>query len=346
MRRSAASQRSRAVAMSPASAAMRASASRAKTSTWASSLRRASSRIATRRSSAPATPIRGVHRGQQALAERGLFSTAGGAVPRGRRFERRPRSCGLSERTQDAPEMHPGERRQAHVAGGFGLVDRELQGGRAGRRSRRPGTALVRGWTTWYASVCRKPRRRDVSAARPMWTTASSNRCWMRASSPSIASRRTWSHGSSTVSQPVLRPDRALRRCAPGRRPRSRPGRRRASSRPDPTAGPARRRARRCDRSAPSPAGTRRDATRRRRGSSSSAPAGRRRRSRRPARWRRRCGRGRARGDPSTLRSTPRAAGRWPGLGPAPRRRRRRVRPGSVARLGCRRGRPRPNRTR
>ena len=32
-----------------------------------------------------------------------------------------------------------------------------------------------------------------------MWRTASSNRCWMRASSPSIASPRTCSHGSSTV---------------------------------------------------------------------------------------------------------------------------------------------------
>ena len=29
--------------------------------------------------------------------------------------------------------MHPGERRQAHVAGGLGLLDRELQRGRAGR---------------------------------------------------------------------------------------------------------------------------------------------------------------------------------------------------------------------
>ena len=132
MRRSAVSQSSRAVAMSPASAAMRASASRAKTSTWASSLRRASSRIAARRSSAPASPIRGVHGGQQAFAERGLFAAAGGAVPRGRRFERRPRSCVLPERAQDTPEVHPGERGQAHVTGGFGLLDRELQGGGAG----------------------------------------------------------------------------------------------------------------------------------------------------------------------------------------------------------------------
>ena len=39
---------------------------------------------------------------------------------------------------------------------------------------------------------------------------------------------------------------------------------------------------------------------------------------RRPARWPRRCGRGPARGGRSTLRSTPRAAARRLGLGPAP----------------------------
>ena len=49
-----------------------------------------------------------------------------------RRLERGPRSCALSERAEDAPEMHAGERRQAHVAGRFGLVDRELQRGSAG----------------------------------------------------------------------------------------------------------------------------------------------------------------------------------------------------------------------
>ena len=55
MRRSAASQRARAVPPSPRAAAMCASASRAKTSTGASSVPRASSRIDSRRSSAPGT---------------------------------------------------------------------------------------------------------------------------------------------------------------------------------------------------------------------------------------------------------------------------------------------------
>ena len=131
MRRSAASQRSRAVPASPAAAAMRASASRAKTSTGASSV--SSGLVEDRHETFLGAwhLIRGVHGGQQALAERGLLSTAGFAVPRGRGFECRPRWRDLSERTQNPTQMDPGERRQPHVAGGLGLVDRELQGGRA-----------------------------------------------------------------------------------------------------------------------------------------------------------------------------------------------------------------------
>ena len=45
--------------------------------------------------------IRGVHGCQQALAERGLLSPAGVAVPRGRGLEGRPRRCELSERTSN-----------------------------------------------------------------------------------------------------------------------------------------------------------------------------------------------------------------------------------------------------
>ena len=77
--------------------------------------------------------VLGVERREQALAERGLLAAAGGAVPRGRRLERRARRRGLPERAQDAPEMHAGERRQPHVAGGLGLLDRELQRRGAGR---------------------------------------------------------------------------------------------------------------------------------------------------------------------------------------------------------------------
>ena len=73
-----------------------------------------------------------VHGGQQAFAERGLFAAACGAVPRVGRLECRPRSRVLSERAQHAPEVHAGERGEANVTGGFGLVDRELEGGGAG----------------------------------------------------------------------------------------------------------------------------------------------------------------------------------------------------------------------
>ena len=64
--------RSRAVAMSPASGRMRASASRVKTATGPSSLSLALSRTETRRSSAPGSRS-AAHRSQQAFAERGLF---------------------------------------------------------------------------------------------------------------------------------------------------------------------------------------------------------------------------------------------------------------------------------
>ena len=69
-------------------------------------------------------PIRGVHRGEQAFAERGLFATAGGAMPRIRRFEGGPRFGDLAERPQDAPEVNPGECRHPYVTGGLGLADR------------------------------------------------------------------------------------------------------------------------------------------------------------------------------------------------------------------------------
>src|SRR4051794_15217233 len=54
-------------------------------------------------------------------------------MPRGRRFQCRPCWRGLSGCTQDAPQVNPGERRQADVAGGFSLLDRELQRAGTGR---------------------------------------------------------------------------------------------------------------------------------------------------------------------------------------------------------------------
>ena len=164
----------------------------------------ASSRIASRRSCGARDVVGSIHRGEQAVAECGLFSTSGGAMPCGRRFERGPRRVELSERPQHAAEMDPGERRHACVAGGFGLVDREFEGGGAGVVV--AGLALGSSEAGSLVRLCLQEA--ETSRAFPRHgrcgATASSKRCCRRASSPSIASRRTCSHGSSTCLQPVL----------------------------------------------------------------------------------------------------------------------------------------------
>ena len=198
MRRSAASHRSRAVLVSPAAAAMRASASRANTSTGASSPLPRISEDRHQTLLGPWSLVRGVHGRQQALTERGLLATAGVAVPGGRGFECRPRCRDLSEPTQNPTQVYPGERGQAHIAGGLGLVDRELQGGRpsfvvAGLALRSAETRELVCLGLLEAELVAIVPLRDRGAA-----TASSNRCCSRASSPRIASPRTCSHGSST----------------------------------------------------------------------------------------------------------------------------------------------------
>ena len=100
--------------------------------------------------------------------------------------------------------MDAGERREPHVAGGLRLLDRGARASRRPRRSRPPGTAPGRGSTPG------RPRSAGSRAAPTSpppgrcGATASSKRCSTRASSPSIASRRTCSHGSSTTVEPVL----------------------------------------------------------------------------------------------------------------------------------------------
>ena len=288
----------------------------------------------------------GVERREQAVAERGLLAAAGVAVPRRRRLERRPRRARSARaragRARGAPGRAPpgGRRRSPRPSRSRAPAWPRRS------RSRRPGTARARGWR---AGRPRSAGSRAGPTSPPpgrCGATASSKRCSTRASSPSIASRRTCSHGSSTRAQPVL--DLVARlggaRAVAGR-DRGPGGEERVRGLVPRPVQPVVERAG-CDRSAPARAPTRRGATRRRRGSSRSAPAGRRRRSRRPARRRRRRARGPARGGRSTPRSTPRAAARRPGRGPGPRRPRRRARPGSAARRGCRRGRSRPSRTR
>ena len=53
-------------------------------------------------------------------------------MPRGRGFERCSRLRDLPDGTQNPTQMDLAECREPHVAGGLGLVDRELQGGGAG----------------------------------------------------------------------------------------------------------------------------------------------------------------------------------------------------------------------
>ena len=155
-----------------------------------------------------------VHGGQQAFAECGLFAAARGAVPRVGRFERRPRST------------RPARARAAHARGAPGRARRgarhrwlrpsrpRARGWRRRRRSRRPGTGRARGWragtprSAGTRGAATSPRRDSCGS------TASSKRCWMRASSPRTASWRTWSHGSSTVVAASARRERRRRRCA------------------------------------------------------------------------------------------------------------------------------------
>ena len=251
MRRSAASQRSRAVAMSPASAAMRASASRAKTSTWASSS--PPGVVEDRRRVAPR---RRVTRSAASIAASRHSPSAACSPPPAARCHAVAASsavrapCVLSERAQDAPEMDPGERRQAYVAGGFGLVDRELERCRTGvvvaglaLRSSEAGELVGLGLPK--AETSRRLRGATDVERRRRRTGAGCGpaRRASRRGGRGATGRRRFAASAGR--------GRALRRCAPRRRPRSRLGRRRASSRPDPTAGPARRRAHGCDRSAP-----------------------------------------------------------------------------------------------
>jgi hypothetical protein len=69
--------------------------------------------------------------GEQAIAERCLFSTAGGAVPCSGRLEHDAGFGVGSERSQHSSEMNSGEGGHPQIACRLGLVDGQLQGGRA-----------------------------------------------------------------------------------------------------------------------------------------------------------------------------------------------------------------------
>ena len=249
MRRSAVSQRSRAVAMSPASAATPASRVEGKDFDIRVVVESGPVEDRDETSFGARFPIGRVHRGEQGLAERPArhprrtgATAAAASSPRPSALPRPPTPAGHAR--GEPGRAPPAERRRSPRP-----CRSPVRGWQHRRGSHRPGIAPARDWTV---GTPRSAGSRGVATsprARPRWVTASSKRCWMRASSPSTASTRTCSHGSSTVAASAGR-DRQRRRCAPRRRLRSRLGRRRASSRPDPTVGPAPRRGRRCDRSA------------------------------------------------------------------------------------------------
>ena len=122
------------------------------------------------------------------------------------------------------PRCTRGERRQAEVAGRLGLLDREVQRLRRRPRGHRPDSAPARDSTPDTPRSAGSRAAVTRSAARPMCTTASSNRCSSRASSPSIASPRACSHGSSTADShrsTWSRASRTLRSDRPRRSPRA-----------------------------------------------------------------------------------------------------------------------------
>ncbi len=132
MRRSAASQSCRAVAMSPAPAARRAECVEGEDFDVGVVVEPG---VVEDRHQSPlcaGDPVGSVHCRQQAFTERSLFSTARSAMPRSGRVEHRSCSSEVAECTKNATEMDPGERGQAYVTGGLGLVDRQFQGGGAG----------------------------------------------------------------------------------------------------------------------------------------------------------------------------------------------------------------------
>ena len=162
--------------------------------------------------------------------------------------------------------MDPGERRQAHIAGGLGLVDREFEGG---------GTGVVVAGLALRASETGELVRLGLPEAETSRRVRGATEVDDGVVEPvldagQLAEHRVAAHVEPRVvdrSQPVLDLidglDAALLVAGGDRGPGGEEPVRGLIPRPV----QLRRRARRCDRSAPSRRGTRRDATRRRRGS-------------------------------------------------------------------------------
>ena len=193
--------------------------------------------------------VGGVHSGEEALAEPGLFAASGLAVPCGCRFERGPCLLPSSPSArQDASEVDAGERGHAHVA-----------------RSPRPCRSPARGWPRRRGSR-RLGTERSAEAGDlvglGLQVAASPRRLGGpgdvgdRVVEPVLESGQLAEHGVAAhvqprvvdLGEPAAGPARRRRPPALRRRRRSRRGRRRARWRPGPRVGRVGGRERRCGR--------------------------------------------------------------------------------------------------
>jgi uncharacterized membrane protein len=182
-----------------------------------------------------------VERGQQALAQRRLLAAAGLTVPGARRRECRPRRRDPAQRAQHAPEVHPRERGEPHVAGRLRLLDRELERGRAG--------LVVTGLALRAAEarelVCLGLLEAEAAGGRRGAADVEDRVAEAMLDPCELAEHRVPPDVEPWIvdlAQPALDLVAGRRRRAHGRRPRSPRGRRRARSPPGPTRAPGRRR--------------------------------------------------------------------------------------------------------
>ena len=231
-------------------AAIRARASRAKTSTGASSLSRALSRMVASLCSAPETP-------SSASSAASRHSLSAACSPP-RRLGARRSPIRVPRVPVPSVRVHAGRAPGVRGRGPRGVRRRWPRPFRSPApacwrrpRSHRPGTARGRSWkagTPLSAGTQAVPtfRPRERGAGQRRRSDARSGRA--RQGSRPAGHGATGRRPNATNDRPGRKPQQHGR----GRQPRWRLGRRRASSRLDPTAGRARRRACWRDRSAPS----------------------------------------------------------------------------------------------
>ena len=181
-----------------------------------------------RRCSAPATPSAASRAASRHSPNGACSPPPARRCQRGGRLEHGPGFVGLGPSARSTrPRWTRARAAMRTSPDGFGPADRARPGSLLPPRSHRPGTGRDRGWRSGTPrSVGSRGGREVAGGAGEMWSTASSKRCCSRASSPSIASLRTCSHGSSTGPARLDLTSAAARRSAPRRRRKWRLGRR------------------------------------------------------------------------------------------------------------------------